>query len=426
MKHKFSKSLMWIPALLLTAASVLSGCSQGGSAGESGQKVINIYQGKVEISDQLQEMKKVYEASHPGVVLNIQSVGGGTDYAASLKSRFSAGAQPDIFTIGGFQERDLWLEYLEDLSDQPWTQHMDQVAKDPMSADGKLYGFPLNYEGYGFLYNKDIFKKAGVTEIPKTLSQLEEAAKKIQDAGYTPFVNAYAEWWVLGNHNVNVPFARQDDPDAFMKALNDGTADMASNKVFDGWLALLDLTLKYGNANPLTTDYNTQMSTFANGKAAMTQQGNWVQPTLDGINPDLNVGMMPMPISDDAQANDKLFVGVPTYWVVSKNSPVKKEAKELLDWMAGTPEGQEFLTKKFQFIPAFNNIKAAPEDIGPLGGDLTKYIEEGKVLNWYFQQLPIGTPQDYANLMQSYIAGRDTREQLLERMQASYDNLKVR
>ncbi|GGN93368.1 ABC transporter substrate-binding protein [Saccharibacillus kuerlensis] len=420
------RKLMLLPALLLTAAAALSGCSQGGSTGGAGEKVINIYQGKVEISNQLAEMKQVYEESHPGVTLNIQSVGGGTDYAASLKSRFSAGAQPDIFTIGGFQERDLWLEYLEDLSDQPWVQNMDQVAKDPMSANGKLYGFPLNYEGYGFLYNKDIFKEAGITEIPKTLSELEQAAQKIEEAGYTPFVNAYAEWWVLGNHNVNVPFARQDDPEAFLKSLDDSNADIRSNEIFAGWLDLLDLTLKYGNANPLTTDYNTQMSTFANGQAAMTQQGNWVQPTLDGINPDLNVGMMPMPISEDPEANDKLFVGVPTYWVINKNSPVKKEAKELLEWMATSPEGQEFLTTKFQFIPAFNNIQGDPEGIGKLGADLTQYIEEGKVLNWYFQQLPIGTPQDYANLMQSYIAGRDTRDEMLKNLQTSYDNLKVR
>ncbi|MDO3412123.1 ABC transporter substrate-binding protein [Saccharibacillus sp. CPCC 101409] len=422
----FGKKLMLLPALILSAAAALSGCTSGGSAGAAGDKVINIYQGKVEISDQLQEMKELYESSHPGVKLNIQSVGGGTDYAASLKSRFSAGAQPDIFTIGGFQERDLWLEYLEDLSDQPWVQHMDQVSKDPMTVDGKLYGFPLNYEGYGFLYNKDIFKEAGVTEIPKTLTELEAAAEKIKAAGYTPFVNAYAEWWVLGNHNVNVPFARQDDPDAFMQALNDGSADIAGNEIFNGWLDLLDLTLKYGQANPLTTDYNTQMSTFANGKAAMTQQGNWVQPTLDGINPDLNVGMMPMPISDDAEANDKLYVGVPIYWVVNNSSPVKEEAKELLDWMASSPEGQQFLTEKFQFIPALNNVEANPDDIGPLGAELTKYIGDDKALGWYFQQLPIGTPQDYSSLMQSYIAGRDTREQLLKNLQASYDNLKVR
>lgn len=426
MLKKTIKKRMLLPALILAATAALSGCSQGESAGGAGTKTIDIYQGKVEISDQLQEMKKVYEASHPGVTLNIQSVGGGTDYAASLKSRFSAGAQPDIFTIAGFQERDLWLEYLEDLSDQPWTKNMDQVAKDPMSQDGKLYGFPFNYEGYGFLYNKDIFKEAGVTEVPKTLSQLEDAAQKIQDAGYTPFVNGYAEWWVLGNHTVNVPFARQDDPEAFMKALDDGSADIVNNEIFAGWLDLVDLTLEYGNANPLTTDYNTQMSTFANGEAAMTQQGNWVQPTLDGINPDLNVGMMPMPISDDAEANDRLYVGVPTYWVINKDSPVKEEAKELLDWLAGTPEGQQFLTEKFQFIPALNNIETNPEDIGPLGADLITYIEQGKALNWYFQQLPIGTPQDYASLMQSYIAGRDTREQLLQKLQASYDNLKVR
>ena len=48
----------------------------------------------------------------------------------------------------------------------------------------------------------------------------------------------------------------------------------------------------------------------------MMQQGNWTQVQIDGINPDLNLGMLPMPITNEP--NDKLFVGVPNYWVVNK------------------------------------------------------------------------------------------------------------
>ena len=121
---------------------------------------------------------------------------------------------------------------------------------------------PIGVEGYGYIYNKDLFAKAGITELPKTLTQLDAAAQKLQAAGITPFENGYAEWWVLGNHFVNLPFAYQADPNAFIDGLNKGTEKIAGNAVFENWIKLFDLTVKYGNKNPLQTDYNTRSYRF--------------------------------------------------------------------------------------------------------------------------------------------------------------------
>ncbi|GAA3321984.1 hypothetical protein GCM10020331_040060 [Ectobacillus funiculus] len=79
--------------------------------------------------------------------------------------------------------------------------------------------------------------------------------------------------------------------------------------------------MKYGNANPLTTDYNTQVTLFAGGEAAMIQQGNWIQPMLDKLNPNMEVGFIPMPLSDDPATADKLAVDVPNSWVVYNGAP---------------------------------------------------------------------------------------------------------
>ena len=49
--------------------------------------------------------------------------------------------------------------------------------------------------------------------------------------------------------------AQQDDPDAFIQALNDNKAKFEDNEQFQQFLKLFDLTIKYGNKNPLTTDY---------------------------------------------------------------------------------------------------------------------------------------------------------------------------
>ncbi|UVI30436.1 ABC transporter substrate-binding protein [Paenibacillus spongiae] len=420
--------------LLLAFSLVLSACgskpsNNGDTAANGGgsqeTKTIKIFQFKVEIAEALNRLKAEYESTHPGIKLDIQTVGGGADYGAALKAKFASGEEPDIFNNGGYREFETWIDKLEDLSDQPWVADALDVAKEPMTKDGKIYGQPMNLEGYGFVYNKDLFAKAGITEVPKTLSQLEEAAKKLQEAGITPFANGYQETWILGLHSLNVAFAHQKDPDAFIKGLNEGTEKIPGNAAFQEWIKLVDLTLKYGNKNPLTTDYNTEMTMFANGEAAMTQQGNWTQVQINGINPDLNIGILPMPINENADDNDKLFIGVPNNWVVNKNSPVKAEAKEFLNWLVSSDAGKKYITKEFKFIPAFKSIEATNEDLGDLGAEVVKYSQEGKTLSWNFNKFPDGGMNEFANQIQAYFAGKSDANRLLEDLQKAWDSLKT-
>lgn len=434
------KRSMVLMSATLALTAVLSGCGSSNngnnaanspSASSPGTETpkknvtIKMFQFKVEIAEQLQNLVNEYE-KETGVKVQIETVGGGADYGAALKAKFNSGDKPDIFNNGGFSDLDLWLENLEDLSDQPWVKDLVKGTDEPMTHDGKLYGMPIGVEGYGFIYNKDLFAQAGITEVPKTLTQLEDAAKKLQDKGITPFINGYGEWWVLGNHFVNLPFAYQADPNAFIAGLNDGSQKIPGNEVFENWTKLFDLTVKYGGKNPLQTDYNTQVTEFATGKAAMTQQGNWTQVQITKTNPDVNIGFMPMPISEDAAANDKLFVGVPNNWVINKNSAVKEEAKAFLNWMVTSETGKSYITKEFKFIPALTTISATEEDLGALASDIMKYNKDGKVLSWNWFKFPQGeaSSKKFGDSMQGYVGGQLTKEKMLEAFQSTWDSLK--
>lgn len=424
-----------VMSIVLMLSIVLAGCSTSNNENaantsnkvDSGKEVtIKMFQFKVEIAAQLTKMIEEYESLHPGVNIEVETVGGGADYGAALKAKFNSNDKPDIFNNGGFTDLDLWVEHLEDLSDQPWVENLVDVAKEPMTKDGKLYGQALNLEGYGFIYNKDLFEKAGITEKPTTLAELEAAAVKLQAAGITPFVNGYGEWWVLGNHFVNIPFAQQADSDAFIDGLNKGTEKITGNETFDQWTQLFDLTLKYGNKNPLQTDYNTQVTEFATGKAAMTQQGNWTQVAISETNPEINIGFLPMPINNNAADMDKLPVGVPNNWVVHKNSTVKEEAKAFLNWMVSDKVGQRYITEEFKFIPAFKNIEADEKVLGQLAADIIDYSKQGKTISWNWFKFPGGeaSSNEFGDAMQAYVGGQKTKEQLLEAFQKTWDSLK--
>ncbi|MUG67012.1 extracellular solute-binding protein [Paenibacillus campinasensis] len=424
-KWKFSLVMLLAFSLVLAACGGNSGGgSASGGSNDQEVKTVTIFQFKTEIVDGLNELKVEFEKEYPNIKLDIQTVGGGADYGAALKTKFASNDAPDIFSNGGYAEMDMWFDRLEDLSDQPWVPDLVEMAAKPMTKDGKVYGMPMNLEGWGYIYNKDLFEQAGITEMPKTYSQLEEASKKLEAIGVTPFANAYQEWWLLGNQGINPAFDLQEDPDAFIQGLNEGTETFVGNKYFEEWAKLMQLTLEYGNKNPLTTDYNTAISLLATEQAAMMQNGNWAQTEIDAINPDLNLGFLPMPLGENAEENDAINVGVPANLVVNKDSDSKEEAKIFLNWLVTSDIGQEYIVKHFKFIPSLTSIEATPEDMGDLGSSIYDFVQAGKVLEKHSAKFPDGVAQEFAGSMQAFFAGKSDVNKLLEDMQASWDNLK--
>lgn len=421
-------SVLLVMSMLLAACGgnnkANSGNAEGGNPAKGEVKTVKIFQFKTEIVEGLNELKVEFEKEYPNIKLDIQTVGGGADYAAALKTKFASDDAPDIFSNGGFAELDMWQDKIEDLSDQPWVTDLVPLAAEPMTKDGKVYGMPMNLEGIGYVYNKDLFAKAGITETPKTITELEEAAKKLEAAGITPFGNAYQEWWLLGNQGISTAFARQDNVDEFIKGLNEGTQTIVDNQQFKDWSNLLKLTVKYGQKNPLTTDANTHLALFASGEVAMMQEGNWAQTLIDNITPGMNIGMFPMPIDDNAEANDKLTVGIPANLVVNKDSDSKEEAKIFLNWLVTSDMGKEYIVKKWKFIPALTTIPASAEDIGQLGADVKTYVDANKVYGLQSSKFPDGVTQEFASVIQEFIADKTDVNGWMTKMQAAWDKLK--
>lgn len=378
---------------------------------------------KVEISIEFEQMVKEYEQENPHIDLNILTFGGGANYLDELKARFAANKGPDIFPNGGYEEARAWSRYLEDLSDQPWVEQAYDEALEPMTMDGKIYGMPINFEGYGFIYNKDLFTKAGIEALPTTFTGLQETAERLQSKGITPFAVGYSDTWFFVLL-LNIAIAQMDDPDAFIQGLNDGTQTFQGNKEIEDFVRMLDLTVQYGNEDFLTTDYNAEVELFATGRTAILKQGNWVQSRIDQLTPNMNIGFLPMSINDDP-GNDALALGISNNWAVNKESaPEKKqEAKKFLNWMVSSEQGKRYMKEQFHFISAFKNIET--DRSGALVDDLMRYADQNKTLSWNWFKFQTRTREDFGYIIQAYVGGQLSREQLLQELQDSWDEHKV-
>ncbi|WP_416149920.1 ABC transporter substrate-binding protein [Salipaludibacillus sp. HK11] len=384
---------------------------------------IQLFNNKVEIHDELLDLAREYQSENSHVRIEIESLSA-DDYPSQLTTKFSAGESPDIFRVLGHSGLETWVEYLEDLSDQPWVDNMIESTKPAATFDDKIYGMPLGIEGLGYIYNKDLFDEAGITEVPTTFTEMEEAVAKLNEAGISPFVSSFAETFNPGFFATNNAFAKQEDPSAFMEGLSEGTASFTDNEIFNQWLDLIDLEIDNAHKDPMSIGYSEQVTDFATEQGAITLSTNSLQSLLDEINPDLNLGMMPMPLNDDEHLNDRLFSNVPFYWGIHNESEVKEEAKEFLTWLSMSEAGERYITEEFKHIPPFTTMEADSELIGPLANDVQQYANEKPSLALEWNKFPTGLAPQLGSALQKYVSYESDREELLAEFQRLWDSMK--
>ncbi len=159
----------------------------------------------------------------------------------------------------------------------------------------KVDSFPTDGGDYAVLYNKAIFRKAGITGVPTTWAQLAADAAKItqKEKGvygfYVPFgVNEWTVWtfesmlWSEGGH-----FLNQNNT----KALFGSPAGVAGLNV---WVNLLKQHLAYPSSLA-DTSQNAGYPGFQDGKVAMYIDGSYDLGIDDKALGAANVGVFQFP-----------------------------------------------------------------------------------------------------------------------------------
>jgi len=194
-------------ATLALSAAVVGAMRTSASAGTNAAKAENITIWVGWSARELSVFKSLvaeYDKKHPEVTVKV--VGGIND--DKITAAIRSGNVPDV--VSSFTSANVG-KYC---SSGAWVDLKPFMSKDHLSADlfpktsqyytqykGKRCALPLLADVYGFYYNKKMFKAAGLSGPPKTMSQLTSYAKKltkrsangaIKVAGYNPFMGFYA------------------------------------------------------------------------------------------------------------------------------------------------------------------------------------------------------------------------------------------
>lgn len=398
---------------------------------------ISFFNFSVENKELYEKEIAAYMAVHPNIKVNLDLVGGDVDARTALKAKISSGDAPNIICLEGASDLATFGYLLDDLSDQPWVEHVFPSSLKECTVDGKVVALPAEIVSYGLLYNKGIFEACGIDgDTLRTYDDIDAAFATVQEAinngdikEQYPDLEAVVslpakEWWVLGNHSANAALGME-----FGSSLEAYDADTLDFTYADAYKDYIDLMVKYSPDadNPsalVAADYDSAMGgSFCIEKTAVIQMGQWVQPVIAEINPELlgQIGVLPIPLKGVDENN--ICYGIGSLRVVNKDASDAERAasKDFLNWLFMSDEGKAFSSSNTSIpMDNYEDFQVANE----ISRACDVYARSEDIIALIFGSCPDGWNNFHAAGIQSYIAGDKTWDEVIDEAKAEWSKLR--
>jgi multiple sugar transport system substrate-binding protein len=363
----------------------------------------------------LQQYLDEYVALHPEIQFNVQQIPY-DEYADKLKVLNDSGTPPDIYQIYS-----AWgASYVRNgiLAEPPADIQAD-IEKNYVSAagptiDGKVWGIPTEINNYALLYNKDLFKQAGIVDAqgnakaPTTWAEVLADAKKLTKRDSKGAITQYG-----------FAFLRDNDwqaVDPFLSLLFTNGGEYLSGDLkkalFNSAAGVQALDAEVQLFKDGSTDTAGNFYDFGKGTVGIVVSPPWTKANFAEAFGDkfgTTVGVAPLPyLKNPATLQYGWFTGV------MKDSAHQQEAWDFLKWF--TSEAQSSGTTRYGDLLA-NTIGAIP-------APKVDFEKHKDVLGDFFTSVYVQQMKDSKaepNVLQS----SDIKAALMTEIQAAWDGTKT-
>lgn len=331
--------------------------------------------------------KEVFEKKYPNVTLNIETVGADS-YSTLLQTKLASDDAPTIFDLGSKNDLIVYNDAgnLADLSNQPCLKLVDSDLLTEGQIDGVQMGVPMEISGYGVFYNMDVFNKYGLSE-PKTLSELISVCDTLKDNGVQPFAAPFAEQWAFRYYlrAITDITCLKEDHNWYVDKMSQAST-FSDDQVFKESVEKYFSLHEYWGDDPFGTSWNDAQSLVANGEAAMCIHGSWAVDGFLSNNPDCNIGVFAMPVSENP--DDCIMIKEPGTQLVlyNESDPEKLEAaynlyntiysQECMEKYASEAHQMPSVTGDYDMPEALKTIMNYPADQSFMEAGITAYKSE--------------------------------------------------
>jgi multiple sugar transport system substrate-binding protein len=315
------------------AAAGLAACGSGGS-GDSGDGSANSLNLMVaaysdNTKGEWQQIIKDFQAKNPKIKVNL-AVESWDDINNVITTRVQSQKPPDILNIdayAAYATEGLLYPAKEVTSPELMSDFEPSFAKNATIGDTQ-WGLPFIASARALFYNKDLFKKAGISEPPTTWAELEADAKKIKDAGAIGYGMPLGAEEAQGESAIWFYGAGGGYGDAKKLTIDtpenvEGATEM--QKIIDSGVT---------EPNAGATNRDPLLNVFIQGQIGMQVSLPQTVVQIKAKNPKLNYGIAPIPTKDGSP----FTLGVADHFMAFKSKVDKRPAmKAFFDYFYSAP-----------------------------------------------------------------------------------------
>lgn len=246
----------------------------------------------------VEEFQKIY----PNVTIEYEGI---TDYSTDITTRLTTGDWGDICMVPTTVDKNELENYFTKLGSKA---ELSKIYEGNMLENyaykDDVYGVPSMANVQGIVYNKAVFEKAGITEIPKTPQEFLQALQKIKDnTDAIPLYTNFSAGWTMTAWDAYIDGGATGDPDFSHNGITKGKNPFSDRGDETGPYAVYNtlyeaVKQKLTEEDPTTTDWEGSKGMLNRGEIATMALGSWsvTQMQQAGANAD-DIGYMAFPIT---------------------------------------------------------------------------------------------------------------------------------
>ena len=212
-----------------------------------------------------------FEKQYPGTTVKFEAL---TDYEGDAKIRLNSKDYGDVLLIPSSNvTKDQYANFFEPLGSTEEQSKTYRFANEA-SFDGTAYGVSTFGSAMGYVFNRDVWTKAGITEPPATEEEYLAALEKIKANGSIPYYTNYKDGWPLATIEGNLGTVQGEDVRTEMIADDAPWTEGNDQYNIDG---LLYDTVAAGLSedDPTTTNWEESKDLLAQGEIGSMVLGSW-------------------------------------------------------------------------------------------------------------------------------------------------------
>ncbi|MDR7384789.1 ABC transporter substrate-binding protein [Promicromonospora iranensis] len=312
-----------------------AGCAPASRAAGGGTG-LRFYLQKQEVIAYFGELLRRFEDERPGItVVHDSTVAIAPQFVRNEPA--GVGCFNDNLELARYIKRGV----LGDLSDLPSAQtvrtDIDELTDQYATYPGRTSVLPYSLAAAGVIYNKKIFADHQLP-VPETWTQFVDVCDELTQAGVTPIYATDRDTWTLWQGLFDYSVGSLVAPGEFFRRMKElGTdvgpdSEVSFEKDFAVPMERAKVISSYFNKDHAVRAYADGNLAFGKGQAAMYLQGPWALSQIELVDPDLEVGTFPLPVSenpDERQARVNIDLGL---WIPTA-SQHQDEARELVEFL---------------------------------------------------------------------------------------------